>query len=269
MKKREAHCYNGLLFFNKYCGIHVTKSRGISYFRAVEKEIQHKEESKSDSASPKERKDRNFGYEILVLGAVSTILTMPLFIFLYKFMPKVEFFLSRTLIKLDYVILFLLIFFLTYYLLKKFRLVVIGVVVTGLIAITITNFSGIYTVNNLREDYYSFLFNLSGDSFEADFIVGNEKFRKEKELRAAIDYTNPDLRNYAAYIGTKHFEDKAHLAKNRKWVQFFSVFKEVYGQWKYVYDPAHEDYYSKASQTLKQLNDDEYFKKKKENNNED
>ena len=139
-------------------------------------------------------------------------------------------------------------------------MIVIGAVVTGLIAITITNFSGIYTVNNLKEDYYSFLFKLSGDSFEADFIEGNARFKKEKELRAAIDYTDPDLRNYAAHIGTKHFEDKAHLAKNRKWVQFFSVFKEVYGQWKYVYDPANEDYYSKASSTLKQLNDDEYFK---------
>ena len=41
---------------------------------------------------------------------------------------------------------------------------------------------------------------------------------------------------------------------------FFSVFKEVYGQWKYVYDPANEDYYSKASETLSQLAYDEYFK---------
>src|SRR5690606_35626116 len=86
------------------------------------------------------------------------------------------------------------------------------------------------------------------------------KFKKEKELREAIDYTNPDLRNYAASIGIKHFEDKTHFSKNKRWVQFFSVFKEIFSQWKYVYDPANEDYYSKASQTLKQLEYDGYFK---------
>jgi hypothetical protein len=226
----------------------------------VQKERDQKESDQATSNQEGSRKDRNFGYEILVLGAVSTILTLPLFIFLFKFMPRIEFYVGETLIKLDFVLLFLLIFFLTYYLLKKFRIIVVGIVVTGLITITITNFSGIYTVNNLKEDYYSFLFKLSGDSFEADFIEGNERFKKENELREAIDYINPDVRNYAAHIGTKHFEDKAHFAGNRKWVQFFSVFKEVYGQWKYVHDPANEDYYSSASSTLSQLNQDEYFK---------
>jgi hypothetical protein len=204
--------------------------------------------------------DKNFGYSILLLGTVSTILTMPLFIFLYKFFPRIQFYIGERLIKLDYIFLFLGIFFLTYYLLKKFRVFVVVVVLSGIVLITITNFAGVYTLNNLKDDYYGFLFELSGDSFEENFVLEEGEFKKEMELREAIDYTNPELRNYAASIAIKHFEEKTHFSDNRKWVQFFSVFKEVYGQWKYVYDPAHEDYYSKASETLSQLKYDEYLK---------
>ena len=221
-----------------------------------EPEIEHTPEIKSQD----EKEDKNFGYGILVLGAVATVLTMPLFIFLYKFMPKMQFYVGESLIKLDYIILFLSLFFLTYYLLRKFRVFVVGVVVTGAVLMTITNFSGYYTLGNLKEDYTQFLFELSGNSFEQSFVQGQGEFKKENELRAAIDYTNPDLRNYAASVAVKHFNGRRHLSNNRMWVQFFSVFKEIYTQWKYVNDPANEDYYSKASETLKQLQYDEYFK---------
>ncbi|MBD3637304.1 MAG: hypothetical protein HUJ25_08135 [Crocinitomicaceae bacterium] len=204
--------------------------------------------------------DRNFGYGILVLGTVSAIITMPIFIFLYKYFPKIEFFIGDNLIKLDYILLFLALFFLFYYLLKKFRLFVIISLIAGLVVMTITNFANIYTFLDLRDDYYAFLSDLSGDSFEEDFVVEGGRFKKEKELRAAIDYSNPSLRNYAASIAVKHFDEQRHFSSNRKWVQFFSVFKEVYGQWKYVYDPANEDYYSKASETLTQLSYDGFFK---------
>jgi hypothetical protein len=208
----------------------------------------------------KDKGDLNFGYGILLLGTVAAVLTMPLFIFLYKFFPKMQFNVGETLVKLDYIILFLSIFFLTYYLLKKFRTLVVWIVIGGLVLLTVTNFSGIYTFTNLQNDYYTFLFELSGDSFEEDFIEENGSFRKEKELKEAIDYKNPDLRNYAVSIAIKHFDSDSHLSPNKKWVQFFSVFKEISTQWKYVYDPANEDYYAKASGTLSQLEYDEYFK---------
>ena len=206
-------------------------------------------------------RDKNFGLGILIIGSVSAVLTMPIFIFLYKFMPKIQFYLGEKLIQLDYILLFLILFFLIYFLLRKFTKVIVGMVIAGLLVFTVTNFSGIYTLGDLKEDYYTFLFRLSGDSFEVDFVNQGSRFKKEKELREAIDYDNPDLRNFAASAAVKYFDDQIHLSQNnRKWVQFFSVFKEVYGRWKYVYDPLNEDYYSKASQTLEQLQYDDYFK---------
>lgn len=179
---------------------------------------------------------------------------------LYKYFPAFELNFGENIVRLDHIVLFLCIFFATYYLVKKFRTLVYVILVSGLVVLTVTNFSGIYTLDNLYHDYAEFLYNLSQNPRNTDFDRLGGKFKKEKELRDAIDYNEPLLRNYAVSIAVKHFDDQAYLAKNRKWVQFFSVFKEVYTNWKYVYDPINEDYYSKASETLSQLNYDEKFK---------
>lgn len=215
-----------------------------------------KEEAKDDESES----GKHHGYSIIILGLVAALLTMPLFMLLYKYFPALEITISDKVIRLDHILLFLVIFFAAYYLLRKFRMIVYISLVGGLLTLTITNFAGVYTLDNLYHDYAQFLYDLSENSFEQTFLSQDNEFRRENELREAIDYKNPDLRNYAASIGIRHFDDKAYLSTNRKWVQFFSVFKEIYGHWKYVFDPVGEEYYSKASETLGQLQYDDNFK---------
>ena len=203
-----------------------------------------------------EKHNKNKGGSVILLGLVSAILSMPLFILLYKYFPAFQ----VGNVRLDHIVLFLAIFFLTYYLLKKVRILVYITLIGGLVCLTVTNFSGIYTMDNLYHDYAELLYDLSENSLRQKFENHETHFRKEKELREAIDYKQPDVRNYAASIAVKHFQENAHLSLNRKWVQFFSIFKEIYSQWKYVYDPVDEDYYSQASNTLKQLEYDDFFK---------
>lgn len=188
------------------------------------------------------------------------MLSMPLFMLLYKYFPSMEVSMGDHTLRLDHIILFLVIFFATYYLVKKVRLLVYLSMILGLVILTITNFAGIYTLSNLYHDYAEFLYNLSDNSSEQKFLFEEAVFTKERQLREAVDYQDPNVRNYAASIAVKHFDDQSYLSKNKKWVQFFSVFKEVYSNWKYVYDPINEDYYSKASQTLQQLQYDDLFK---------
>ncbi len=130
----------------------------------------------------------------------------------------------------------------------------------GLLVLTVTNFSGIYTLQNLYHDYSNLLYTIGGHSLGQKFENKNVKFSKEQMLREAIDFKEPVVRNYAASIAIKHFSDQYHLSTNRKWVQFFSVFKEIYGKWNYVYDPIEDDYYAKATETIGQLSDDQLFK---------
>lgn len=200
--------------------------------------------------------EKRKGGTVIILGLVSAILTMPLFVLLFKYFPTIQI----GPIRVDHIILFLAIFFCTYYLLKKLRIVVYGVMVTGLVVLTITNFANVYTLENLYHDYTQLLYDISGNSLRQRFDTQASSFSKENELRDAINYKDPDVRNYATSIAVKHFQETAHLSKNQKWVQFFSIYKEIYGNWKYVYDPIDEDYYSVASNTIKQLKDDGYFK---------
>lgn len=207
-----------------------------------------------------QKKNRDKPNSVIVLGLVAALLTMPLFVLLYKYFPSLEIPFGDRSIRLDHILLFLGLFFSTYYLLKKLRLLVYFSLIGGLIVLTITNFSGFYTLENLYHDYAQFLYDLSENSLRQRFENKDTYFKKEKELRAAIDYKNPTVRNYATSSAVKFFQEEAHLSTNRKWGQFFSVFKSVYGQWKYVYDPLNEDYYSSASNTLDQLQYDNYFK---------
>lgn len=203
-----------------------------------------------------EKESKNKGATVILLGVVSAVLTMPLFVLLYKYIPIVEI----GSVRFDHIILFLGIFFVTYYLLKKLRILVYGILVFGLVVLTITNFANIYTLENLYHDYSQLLFNLNENTLRQNFQSNDTHFRKEKELREAINYKEPEVRNYAASIAIKNFQEESHLSVNKKWVQYFSVFKEIYSHWKYVYDPFNEDYYSSALNTIKQLDDDGLFK---------
>lgn len=202
------------------------------------------------------KSSKNSSGSIFLLGIVSAIITMPIFILLYKYFPTI----SIGDFRLDHILLFLVLFFVFYFLLKKLRIIIYILLVSGLVLLTITNFAGTYTLENLYHDYSQLLYELSENSLEQKFNKSGTKFRKEEELRASIDFKEPVVRNFATSAAIKYFQEDAHLSQNRKWVQFFSIFKEIYGNWIYVYDPVDGDYYSKTSETISQLKDDGFFK---------
>jgi hypothetical protein len=200
------------------------------------------------------------GYSVFLLGIISAVIAMPIFILIYKFLPVIEIPLGENSIRLDHIIFFLLLFFSIYYLVKVFRIFIYIILIGGLLVLTITNFSGTYTLEHLYHDYAELLYSLSDHTTLQNFDRKKGEFSKEELLREAINFKDPILRNFAASIAIKNFSEQNHLAHNRKWVQFFSVFKEVYGKWNYVYDPIEDDYYASATETMQQLYDDNLFK---------
>jgi len=207
-----------------------------------------------------ETTNKNNAISIVILGIVSAFLAIPAFIFLYKFFPSVEFTLNEKVIRLDYIILFMALYFVLYYLLKKLKLIVYILVFGGVLTFTIANFTEFYTFTNLKHDYSSFLFDLSNNSISQNFLNRELKFRQEDRLRGSIDYKNIEVRNYAVNIANSNFENERHFSSRLKWVHYFSIFKTINENWNYVYDPLQEEYYSKASETLKQLEFDGQFK---------
>lgn len=203
---------------------------------------------------------KNNAISIVILGIVSAFLAIPAFIFLYKFFPSVEFTLNEKIIRLDHIILFMVLFFVLYYLLKKLKLIVYILVFTGVFTFTVANFTEYYTFTNLKHDYSAFLYDLSNNSLSQNFLNRELKFQQEDLLRSSIDYKNVEVRNYAVNIANVNFEKERHFSSHLKWVHYFSIFKTINANWNYVFDPLQEEYYSKASETLKQLEFDGQFK---------
>jgi len=197
---------------------------------------------------------------IVILGVVSAFLTIPAFILLYKFFPSIEFTLNEKIIRVDHIILFMVLFFILFYLLKKLKLIVYVLVFGTVLAFTIANFSDYYTFSNLKHDYSSFLYDLSNNSLSQKFSFRESKYKQEDRLRASVDYKNTEVRNYAVNIANVNFEKEKHFSSNLKWVHYFSIFKTIHEKWNYVFDPLQEEYYSKASETLKLLDFDGQFK---------
>jgi hypothetical protein len=207
-----------------------------------------------------ENKNNHSPFSIMIIGLVSGILTIPLFIFLYHFFPEFSFTIQDKIIRLDHIILFMTLFFIIYYLLLKLRVIIYLLLVGGMLAFTVTNFTDTYTFSNLYHDTQSLLLDLSKHSLKEKFQFRDSRFKQEDRIREAIDYQNPEVRNYAVNIANKHFLDKQRISPSIKWVHFFSIFKEIHSKWYYVYDPLSEEYYSKASETIKQLEFDDTFK---------
>ena len=84
-----------------------------------------------------ENTQSNSAYTIIILGLIAGILTIPIFIFLYKYFPSIAINLSENPIRLDHIILFLVLFFVIFYLLKKLRVLILIIVFTGAIVLSI------------------------------------------------------------------------------------------------------------------------------------
>ena len=211
----------------------------------------------SDINSNKKKFDPTSTLFIMVLAVV---IAFPLYILLYRFMPSIIIPFKSDGIRVDHIILFILIFSLLFLFIRKFKFFFVIFSIVALCIITILNFTGLYTIDHLYKDYNEILYDLGKNNLETRFYIKNEKFSKEEELRQAIDYNHSSVINFARNIATQNFQEYDGLIRERKIIQFFSIFKEIKTRWVYVSDPKGEDYYSKASETLAHLEYNDLFK---------
>lgn len=187
----------------------------------------------------------------LLAFVLSFFFTLPLFMLIYPLVPIID--LQLGALRLDQLLLFATLFFLLYFLIYRLKQYYRYVFLSLLGAIALAHFTGVYKVQRFSSDYQSLLVNLEKVSESSQFVNKEEPFTREELLRDAIDYNNPELIDFARNIATKHFLDYKALSKDSRWLQYFSVFKEIESKWIYMYDPLDEEFFSKASATAKQL----------------
>lgn len=197
---------------------------------------------------------------MFILGLVTALFSIPVFIIVYQYVPAITLPIGENGFRIDHILVFVIIFVLLFLFIKRFRHFFVIITVIGLLIITVLDFSGAYPLKTLYHDYSSMLYGIGGHSIRDRFQAKNEVFSREQQLLDAIDYNDSTTINFARNIATDNFNEYTKLGGDRRWVQYFSIFKEIKTKWVYVFDPLDEEYFSKSSETIRLLQHNDKFK---------
>ena len=191
----------------------------------------------------------------LLFALVSLLISCPVFIIFFPYLPIWELGDFR----FDHILFFLTLFIFIFYIVRQLRLLLYILLGAGLIVLTYTSISGKYNFTDLKNDYNIFITYLSTGKVKVEFLEGSRPNQNREKLQRAIDYKDEKVISYSRKIATANFKDAYHLYP-RKYVQAFSIFKEIREKWEYVHDPRFHEYYQKASLTIDQVKDDGHYK---------
>lgn len=193
---------------------------------------------------------------VLVL-LISVVLTFPVYVFFYRFMPPVY----MGSVRIDQYLTFIPVYAVVFYLAYKIRPWLIYSIIAGSAVLLFTGAMGWYGFRDMFSDYKMVVYNIR-EGVKATYFEkeGDEIFPNAPRFREAIDFNTPALRDFAVNTAVKHFDEFSNSTFNRKIIQYFSIFKEIRTKWRYVFDPSENEFYSKASETVKLLKADDKFK---------
>lgn len=181
-----------------------------------------------------------------LVSVISVLTTLPLFIVLYKWLPRMDWPYHS-----DKLLLYLVVFGVVQLFVLKFKKMILLIAAFIFVLLSIGSFSQrIYSHRSLIQDYIAMLYTSFYDPVGKKIDLNKlNPFPNERAIRRAINYTNPVLRNFSIRAVNKHFREKQKGHKYRTIIQSMAVFKEINTQWNYVNDPKSRDYFAKASES--------------------
>ncbi|MFP5042453.1 hypothetical protein [Parasediminibacterium sp. JCM 36343] len=196
-------------------------------------------------------KRKNPGFVAMLFGLLSCVVTVLLFIILYGFLPDLSW-----AYKLDKVIALLAIAALVLWLVKLFRPIVFVflVAIGGWFTYKVQNTD--YDLLNFYNDSRLVFTNMQTNRNGNFVYVGYKGLSTDKDILNAIDYNNPLVRDFAVSAANASFRKEQQITgKDNNWqfIQSLAVFKKIRTNWNYVSDPAGEEYFAKASESIKLL----------------
>lgn len=180
------------------------------------------------------------------------IVALPIFILLHKILPDPNwiFNIDRILILIGIAVLIIFLF----KIFKKIILVLFGALILFLLYGTLSNNYGYI---NLYNDYRNLILTIIDDPDAKEIILSKLKPYKNNEIiEKAINYENPDVRNFALNATIQHFKEYTEKTDYRQLIQCFAIFKEINSKWNYVNDPESRNYFAKASESVQHLSGD-------------
>ena len=185
-----------------------------------------------------------------IVAILSFIVTLPLFILLDRVIPDLNWFWN-----LDKFLLWIIIYTIIEFIFESVKISAIIVFVLAISWLTYGSFTEKYGFKEVFYDYRGLIFSMKNSPHPEDFIISKVMpFNNKTQIVNAIDYSNPDVMTFARKSATEYFnEEQKKYHKYRTLIQCFSIFKVINSNWKYVYDPKNEEYYAKASESIKTL----------------
>lgn len=182
--------------------------------------------------------------ENVIIFILSFLIAIPIFVFFRKNIYHFESDLFKTL-------LFLSIFVVFFLFLKKFRTKLIYSIITYILIFIIATIEGNYNLFQVINAYKIIFFS---DQIQKEEAILEQKilkpFPNKKQVFESVDFINPKVRNFALYAVNKNFTKTPNYAVNRRFIQFFAVFKEINKRWNYVNDPKGQEYFASGSESL-------------------
>ncbi len=159
-----------------------------------------------------------------------------------------------------YAVTFILLIMSMLYVVKRVKLLIYILSGAVFLGLTYTTISGNFSYKDMVKEYISMVGNLQNKSQLVSVMSSQyEPFVDAAQLRELISEKSSETRNFAVKAATKHFQDVINSPKDRKLIQYLSVFKEINSKWVYVADPEGEEYFASPHETIKQLSIDEKF----------
>ena len=197
-------------------------------------------------------KARNFSFLInILLYLVAVIVALPLFFLMSPHLPTINLPLGAG-IHLEHLLFSILVVGLSIYVVIRLKHLVLILLLVGVVGIIVSSARGSYSFQDAFQDYVVSLYNLQNNPVAVPLMAEDyEPFQDANKVAEAINYHGVDVRKFAVKIGTKHFSEFVNK-ENRSLVQSLSVFKEINSNWVYVSDPAGEEYFASAGETISQ-----------------
>jgi len=188
----------------------------------------------------------NKSRENVTIITLAFLICIPIFIFFRK---NIYYFDAE--VPIDKILIFLALLSLFVFVLKIFR---------KKIAYSISIYILVFTIASIQGKYGLFgLYNAYKIIFLSDQMQQEEAILEQKTLKPfpnktrvfeSVDFLNPKIRNFALFAINKHFTKTPNYAVNRKFIQYFAVFKEINNRWNYVNDPKGQEYFATGSESL-------------------
>ncbi|MXN90398.1 transglutaminase [Flavobacterium sp. Sd200] len=191
-------------------------------------------------------------WDSVIIFVLNILIAIPLFIILHQNLidPEWPFHIDRVLIFITMLVLIQLV-------LRLLKTILIICIAIYLMVLVYGSVFGSYGFNAVYEDYRSMVYTMADDPNPQDIIIYKLlPFPNKSQIIDAVDYGNPQVRNFAAMATTKYFKNVKGYKQHRRLIQCFAVFKEIRNRWNYLDDPKGREYIASADESLQHFSGD-------------